>query len=169
MRILLLQPQVFSPGFNFITRDPRRMGMGLLYIAAVLEKAGHKVNVEFATKGNMQRLLEKASPEVVGFSVMTLEYPYTKELIKTVRLESPETHIVLGGYHPTFCAEEVLKETETDFVIRGEGENAMLHLVSALETGANLSGVMNLSYWKGKEIVHNKTGPLLDVNACMHN
>lgn len=165
MRVLLLQPQVFSPGLSFITSDPRRVGMGLLYIAAVLDRAGHKVSVELATKGNIRRLVEKASPEVVGFSVMTPDYPDTKELIKAVREESPKTRIVLGGYHPTFCAEEVLKETETDFVIRGEGENAMLQLVTALEGREKLSGVMNLSYRKGNEIVHSKTGALVDVNA----
>ncbi len=96
---------------------------------------------------------------------MTPDYPYTKELIEAIRVESPKTPIVLGGYHPTFCAEEVLKETETDFVIRGEGENAMLQLVTALEGREKLSGVMNLSYRKGNEIVHNKTGALGDVNA----
>ena len=86
--------------------------MGLLYVSAVLDKAGHEVSVGLATKGNIQRLVEKASPEIVGFSVITPGYPYTKELIRAVRAENSQTHIVLGGYHPTFCTEEVLKETE---------------------------------------------------------
>jgi len=165
MRILLLQPQVFSPGISFITTDPRRVSMGLLYIAAVLDKAGHNVTVKLATKGNIQHLMEKASPEIVGFSVMTPDYPYTKELIKTVKQENPKTHTVLGGYHPTFRPEEVLKETETDYVIRGEGENAMLQLATALQGKENLSNVTNLSYKKGNQIIHNKMGPLVDVNT----
>lgn len=165
MRVLLLQPQVFSPGYSFIATDPRRVGMGLLYVASVLDRVGHNVSVKFATKGNIQRLVEKASPDVVGFSVMTPDYPYTKELITAVKEENPKLHIVLGGYHPTFRPEEVLKETETDFVIRGEGENAMPQLVSALEGKEKVSGVMNLSYKKGKEILHNKTGTLVDVNS----
>jgi len=165
MRILLLQPQVFSPGLTFLTSDPRRVSMGLLYIAAVLDRAGHEVSVELATRGNIRRLVQKASPEVVGFSAMTPNYPYTKELIKVVREESPKTRIVLGGYHATLRTEEVLKETETDFIIRGEGENAMLQFVSAMEGREKLSDVMNLSYRNGKEIVHNATGGLVDVNA----
>lgn len=139
--------------------------MGLLYIAAVLNRAGHDVSVEFATKGNIERLVEKASPEIVGFSVMTPDYPYTKELIKTVKREEPKTNIVLGGYHPTFCAEEVLRDTQTDFVIRGEGENAILQLITALEGKEKISHVRNLSFKKGKEIVHNKTGELVDVDS----
>ena len=165
MRVLLLQPQVFSPGLSYIASDPRRVGLGLLYIAAVLNRSGHEVRVKLATKGNIRSLVEKTAPEVVGFSVMTSEYHYTKELIKAVREENPKTRIVLGGYHPTFCAQKVLKETETDFIIRGEGENAMLQFVSALEGRGKLSDVMNLSYKKGKEIVHNTTGGLADVNA----
>jgi len=165
MRVLLLQPQVFSPGLSYIASDPRRVGIGLLYIAAVLDRAGHDVRVKLATKGNIRSLVEKTAPEVVGFSVMTSEYHYTKELIKAVKEENPKTRIVLGGYHPTFCAQEVLKETETDFVIRGEGESAMLQLVTALEGKGKLSEVMNLSYRKGNKTLHNKTGPLVDVNT----
>ena len=165
MKVLLLQPQFFSPGLSFLDADPRRISLGLLYISAVLERAGHEVSVGLATKGNIQRLVEKASPEIVGFSVVTPGYPYTKELIQAVRAENLQTHIVLGGYHPTFCAEEVLKETETDFVIRGEGENAMLQLVTALEGKEKLSGVMNLSYRKGNEITHNKVGVPVDIDT----
>jgi len=139
--------------------------MGLLYIAAVLDRGGHDVCVGFATKGNIQRLVEKASPEIVGFSVMTPDYPYTKDLIKAVKVESPKTHIVLGGYHPTFCADEILKDTQTDFIIRNEGEVAMLQLVNALEDKKKFSSINNLSYRKGTQIVHNKTGALVDVNT----
>jgi radical SAM superfamily enzyme YgiQ (UPF0313 family) len=163
MRVLLLQPQAFSPGFSFASADPRRMSLGILYIAAVLERAGHDVGVGFATKGNIRRLVEKNSPEVLGFSVITPDYPYTKELVRIVREESPKTRIVLGGYHPTFRADEVLEDA--DFVIRGEGENAMLQLLSALEGKMKLSDVMNLSYYRKNTIVHNRRGPLVDVNS----
>lgn len=139
--------------------------MGLLYLAAVLDRAGHEVRVGFATKGNIQRLTEKSSPEIVGFSVMTPDYPYTKDLIKAIKVENPKTRVVLGGYHPTFCADEILKDTQTDFVIRNEGEIAILQLVNALEGKGKLSSVMNLSYRHEKEIVHNKTGALVDVNT----
>lgn len=165
MRVLLLHPQVFSPGFIFTKSDPRRMSLGLLYIASVLNVAGHDVSVGFATKGNIHSLLEKFRPEIVGFSVITADYPYTKDLVKSVKKENPETKIVLGGYHPTFLADEVLKETEADFVIRGEGENAMTHLVSALEGDMDLSEVNGISYRKQNTIVHNEIGPLVDVNT----
>jgi anaerobic magnesium-protoporphyrin IX monomethyl ester cyclase len=138
--------------------------MGLLYIAAVLDRAGHEVSVEFATQGNIQRLVEKTAPEVVGFSVMTAGYPYAQKLIQGVKAEKPTTPIVLGGYHPTFCPDAVLKETETDFIIRGEGEQAILQLVTALEGKEKLSNVMNLSYWKGHHIVHNTSGMPVDIN-----
>jgi anaerobic magnesium-protoporphyrin IX monomethyl ester cyclase len=164
MKVLLLHPQVFSPGFSYAIADPRRVSLGLLYIASVLDKAGYDVSVGLATKGNIRRIVEKTSPEVVGFSVITPDYPYTKELVKSVREESPKTRIVLGGYHPTFCANEVLKETGADFVARGEGENVMLQLVKAVEGKIKLSDVMNLSYSRGNEILHNKSGPLVDVN-----
>lgn len=164
MRVLLLHPQVFSPGFIFTKSDPRRMSLGLLYIASVLDFAGHDVSVGFATKGNIHRLLEKFRPEIVGFSVITADYPYTKDLVESIKKKDPDIIVVLGGYHPTFLAEDVLNETGTDFVIRGEGENAMTQLVSALEGNMDLSDVNGLSYRKHNMIIHNKIGPLVDVN-----
>ncbi|MCK5628480.1 B12-binding domain-containing radical SAM protein [Candidatus Bathyarchaeota archaeon] len=165
MRVLLLHPQVFSPGFSFAITDPRRISLGLLYIAAVLENSEHEVRVGFATKSNIQSIIEKTSPELVGFSVVTADYPYTKELVKLAKKENPELQIVLGGYHPTFCSDEVLKETGIEFVIRGEGENAMVQLAKAIEGKIDLSEVENLSYKMGNTIVHNKRGPLVDLNT----
>jgi len=165
MKVLLLHPQVFSPGLIFAKADPRRISLGLLYIAAVLEKSGHEVEVCFATKGNIHSIIEKTSPELVGFSVLTANYPYTKELIRSAKKENPEIQIVLGGYHPTFCSDEVFKETEAEFVIRGEGEKAMVQLVDAIEGRIGMSEVENLSYTMGGVVVNNEQGPLVDVNA----
>jgi anaerobic magnesium-protoporphyrin IX monomethyl ester cyclase len=165
MRVLLLHPQVFSPGFIFTKSDPRRMSLGLLYIASVLEIAGHEVCVGFATKGNIHNLLKKFKPQLIGFSVITADYLYTKDLVKSTKKENPEIKIVLGGYHPTFLPDEVLKETEADFVIRGEGENAMSQLVTALEGDNDLSEVNGLSYKRQNMIVHNDPGPMVDVDT----
>jgi radical SAM superfamily enzyme YgiQ (UPF0313 family) len=71
----------------------------------------------------------------------------------------------MGGVHPTFCAEEAL--SHADYVIRGEGEGAMLELVAALNNGggkADVSGIANLSYLeggKGGVARHNPLRPLL--------
>lgn len=165
MRVLLLHPQVFSPGLSFAKTDPRRISLGLLYIAAVLENCGHEVEVGFATRDNIRGIVKKNSPELVGFSVLTANYIFTKELIRSVKEENSDIPIVLGGYHPTFCSDEILKETEVEFVIRGEGENAMVQLVDAIEGKVGLEEVENLSYKLGNGIINNKRGPLVDLNA----
>jgi len=42
--------------------------------------------VDLATKGNIQRLMEIYSPEIVGFSVMTPDYPYPKDFFELCKL-----------------------------------------------------------------------------------
>ena len=47
------------------------------------------------------------------------------ETAKIIRDRCPEAHIVFGGHHPTGMPEEVLRHDCVDFIIRGEGEDAM--------------------------------------------
>ncbi|WP_052567021.1 B12-binding domain-containing radical SAM protein [Candidatus Magnetobacterium casense] len=63
--------------------------------------------------------------------------------------------VVMGGAHPTFMAGEALQHA--NFVIRGEGERALLQLVESLKSGTPaLNSINGLSYRdKAGNDVHN--------------
>jgi anaerobic magnesium-protoporphyrin IX monomethyl ester cyclase len=62
----------------------------------------------------------------------------------------PHTKIVLGGVHATALPEEGLLNQNIDYVIRGEGHQALIELVQGLP----LDTIKGLSYRSGNEFAH---------------
>jgi anaerobic magnesium-protoporphyrin IX monomethyl ester cyclase len=90
-----------------------------------------------------------------------------------VKTALPHVPIVWGGYFPTQHAETVLRAPYVDFVIRSQGEHALLQLLKVLRSGGVLNSVGGLS-WKagragsggeaGGEVVNNPVQPLTNLD-----
>ncbi|BEP17769.1 radical SAM protein [Pyrofollis japonicus] len=137
MRVLLtLPPDIHTLEIYKIT-GMKAPPLGLAYIAAVLERAGHKVKIidtptlEMSTE---QWLSEVKSwkPDIIGFSLITPTAPRGYRAIKLVREELPDVPVIVGGIHPTFMFKEAL-ENGADIVVRGEGEYTAAELIDVLE------------------------------------
>ncbi|MFA6011850.1 MAG: radical SAM protein [Desulfobacteraceae bacterium] len=76
---------------------------------------------------------------LVGISSLFTSYSHEAlETARVVKKHLPSCTVVMGGHHPTHLPEEVLKEPAVDFVIRGEGERAMVELALALKAGRSV-------------------------------
>ncbi len=166
MRIALI-----SPKWNKKANDYPPLGMA--YLAAVLERAGHEVAVfDFGLDPDLP--LEESvrpvcayGPQLVGITAMTSIYQSALEtaILLKASLGRP---IVLGGPHATVYPERVLSESPViDYVVRGEGEETLLALVQALDNGSrDLSTIRGLTYRLRGEIVSNPDRPLIqDLDA----
>jgi radical SAM superfamily enzyme YgiQ (UPF0313 family) len=96
--------------------------------------------------------------DVVGISTITPTAPRAYAIADRIR--EMGIPVIMGGPHVTYLAEEALGHA--DFVIRGEGERALMELIDARENGGDYSEVSNLSYRKNREIIHNPKQPLAD-------
>lgn len=152
------------------------------YIAAVLQQAGYDVEIleeRFLGREYVIRVLETERFDIVGFKFIGLElsesYLKAKTLteafdnpvthaMKIVRYVHPETLIVAGDYSATFWAEETLRLTPTDVVVRGEGELAMLSLVEARHKGAKYETFPGIS-WMKADTVCRTPAELVDLNT----
>lgn len=98
-------------------------------------------------------------PLFVGITTTTATYQsalYVARLFKKVR---PDCIVVLGGHHASPEALTVLRwHAEVDFIIRGEGEVA---LVALLKRFPQVSDVPNLVYRDGEIIRENPLAPQL--------
>ena len=84
---------------------------------------------------------------LVGIS--SLFTPYSDEALETAsRIKSalPNCKIVLGGHHPTEMPQHVMQCPSVDYVIRGDGENAMPLLAKGLQKGQNLKNIPGIVY-----------------------
>ncbi|RLG82947.1 MAG: B12-binding domain-containing radical SAM protein [Thermoprotei archaeon] len=147
MRVLLTLP----PGIHRL-EIYRVMGMkapplGLAYIAAVLEKFGHKVKIidtptlEIDSREWINEV-KSWKPDVVGISILTPTAPKGYMAAKLAKEELGEDTIVIaGGPHTTYMYAEALNNN-MDIVVRGEGEYTTLELVNALEKHGLNKGVL---------------------------
>jgi len=138
--------------------------IGLGYMIAVLEKNNHKCFLIDTIKDQLtvEETVEKikaTKPDLVAVNIMTAYYYNAEKLIH--KLKNDNLKVVIGGAHVSALPERSLKETKADYGINGEGENAMLELVSLLEKGKDVSKVENLIYWDGEEIKQNPRRPLI--------
>lgn len=100
--------------------------------------------------------IRKTRPWLVGIS--SLFTAYSEEalwLATTIKKIHPKCKIVLGGHHPTAFPHDVFDHPAVDYVIRGDGEEAMTALACRLKTGRSLEGVSGLAFRDatGKAIV----------------
>ena len=114
----------------------------------------------FRDSAKVVREVERERPDLVLFSVTTDNFPWFVRTAREVK-RSLGVPIVAGGIHCTSVPERVLAGSETDYVIRGEGEEAIVELVRALEEGRPVEGIANLAYRKGAEFVVNDLRPLI--------
>ncbi len=88
-------------------------GLGNLYLAAVVKKAGYSVEViDFR-----DRIDELPKARFYGFSATTPHITFAKQLAKKVNGIT-----IVGGPHPSLLPEDC---TDFDYVIRGEGEEIL--------------------------------------------
>ncbi|MEW6008479.1 MAG: radical SAM protein [Candidatus Omnitrophota bacterium] len=155
MNVLLLNmPVVFNSWQNL------EMPLGVMYIAAQLEREGYRVNikdyeVERFEKSEFEKLISRFKPDVIGVSFRSSSYASAKKICSLIKKMNPDIKIVLGGQHASAFSQDTLKDILADFVVRGEGEYIMAELLEALSLRKNFSGVAGITYRHNGEIIEN--------------
>jgi len=157
--------------------------LGLQYLAAVLESAGHSadllldLNLLFPAQENSvlnklgshrKRIIRevlRGKPDLVGFSVISNNIDWAFAMAQEIKAVS-SVPIVFGGFHATLLPEVVVKHDSVDYTIVGEGEFALLDLVNALQNKRPVSSIKNV--WlkeKGAIISNDLRPPIEDLDS----
>jgi radical SAM superfamily enzyme YgiQ (UPF0313 family) len=151
MRVTLINAQVLD-GNNVVPP------LGLMYIAAVLEKAGHAVQIYDSDpeyQANMIREIMDFNPDLIGLSFLTVGYQRAFHLMKNLKKEMPDKIYCSGGVHTTVKPQETLQEFGLDFIVVGEGEDTIVEVCEKLGSNHGLSGVKGVIYRDNGNIVDN--------------
>lgn len=164
MKVLLINPpQLFYPG-----SDPPagNLPLGLMYIAAVLERAGYETeildafmtNSEFLKIGDTLQVgmpyrkirteIQRRKPDILGIAV-----PFTCQVENAIRIGdiakevNPKVLTVVGGPHVTAVPMKFLEEAKNiDIAVIGEGEYVMLDIAKFLERKKKISDIQGIAY-----------------------
>ncbi len=174
MRILLINPPLTGTASNLTVLG---LPLGILYIAAVLEKKGKVVEVfdsitcepKLETKridnekihigASWKRLedeIRNKKPDIVGISNQ-----FSSQVDNAIRAAEITKKIdariitVVGGPHASCMPQDFLKKESIDFVVRGEGEYPFAELVNAIEKNKSFEKINNIAFKKeGKNIIN---------------
>jgi len=143
MKLLFIYPNVGSQlGFHY----------GIAHLSAVLKKAGHDValwqlceDIEpLPSRSEFIQRLRQEAADLIGFSVVTNQWPYNKNLAAWAH-EAVDVPIICGGIHAMVAPEQILESGLFDYIIRGEAEEALVEFMGKLERKEDISNVCNLA------------------------
>ncbi len=143
--------------------------LGILYVAAMLQRHGYRVNVldmhaeGVRTKSSLAKHLKQTKPDVVGISTLTSKFQNVTDIARISKEHFPDASIMLGGHFATFNHDKILaKYRDVDFIVRGEGEETSMEIVQELEkTNPGFSKIRGISYRNNGRLKCNTDRPLL--------
>ncbi len=184
VKVLLLNPPVrHLPGEARHASPP----LGLAYIGASLEAQqipvriidavtlGYDVKHDYAPDvtgiGATPEMISDAvrdfAPDLIGISCLfTMSSCIAYSFAQHFRQLCPQAKIVFGGTHATVMARDLVREAFCDFVVRGEGERAMIQLAESLDGRRAMSDVNGLTWLNSdQEVVDNPQLFIEDIDS----
>lgn len=146
--VLLVSPPTSS--YLGAARPPQNLG----YLAESLLANNIEYRILDMRLGNSEKQLIQTiktfEPDIVGFSVVSLEYKRTYDLISIVKKDFPHILTIAGGPHVTVLREEVLDECPAiDLGVVHEGEQTLVDVCKNRLPIPKISGLL----WRDKALI----------------
>jgi len=130
---------------------------GLCYLHACLQEAGYDsrlANFSAWSAARIKQELLAFKPDLIGISQWTHNRHSSLELAGICRHLLPESTIIMGGGHATFCYEDILTEgSPVDIVVLGEAESTLLELAARLSSGVEWQSISGVAFRRKGTIV----------------
>ncbi len=130
LKVTLVLPGITGKGFNSLGQgmDSGWISHGLAILAACAREKGFAVDLldlrALRDWDHFRSELQARQPDVVGVSMMSVDYNPAMECLQIVRQVLPQATTVVGGPHPTIMLDEVKDNPLIDHVFVGEAEVA---------------------------------------------
>jgi radical SAM superfamily enzyme YgiQ (UPF0313 family) len=148
MKVILVNPPARSIQHESIVVPP----LGLMYLAAVLRRAGIQVSLKDAFAEGMtwrafEAFIKYEKPDVFGIGGMS---PVIDTSFRAIKMARPHVrHVIMGGPHASLFKEKIFEQCpEVDFLVCGEGEITAVELIKAIQSGQSgntIDGVITRS------------------------
>jgi anaerobic magnesium-protoporphyrin IX monomethyl ester cyclase len=147
----------------------RWIPLGLVYLAGAARLAKLAAEIYDAmAKGHAYPVIEHRLRESMADYVASTAITATiNDAVKTLELAKrvrPDTVTILGGVHPTFMYEEVLASSAAvDYIVIGEGEATLRHLLEVLEAGGNPETVAGIAFRRDGTVIRTDRRPFMET------
>ena len=150
------------------------------YLGHVIQQAGYTIDFidnSFSTdvKTSLKTYLTKYKPLAIGITVRNTDDCYfqsqksfiddIKEIVSFIKSIQPAP-IILGGVGFSLLPKEIMNYCGVDFGVQGDGEEALLSFLKALQTDQKYSEIPNLIYRKNGDLIQN-SNKFIDLNSTL--
>ena len=141
--------------------DCKLFPLGLAYITTAIDRAGYKfdlldIDVERLSAEEIEIRLARRTYDVVAMGCIVTGYKFVKDLAAKIRDIHPYSKIIVGNSVATSIYELLLKNTEVDIAVLGEGEATITVLLQTLVSDGELREVHGIAFMNGKHCIKTK-------------
>lgn len=141
--------------------------IGIGYIATAISRAGFEfdfidIDAHRYTDEEVEILIKKKNYDVVCMGCIVTGYTYVKKLCSMIRNNHKDAYIVVGNSVATSIYEILLKNTEADIAIMGEGDITIVDLIETISKRKDVDNVKGICYKKKGEIFCNERRKEID-------
>lgn len=145
MKVILINPPIRTHV------PPNIYPVGLCCVASYLQKHDHKVQVLDIngyrwSKDEFLHIFKKFDCDAVGLGGLVQTFNNVAWIANYVKSIYPDMPIFCGNTVASTIPQTLLKHTDVDVAVIGEGEETALELVEALESGKPLADVKGIIY-----------------------
>lgn len=157
-KILFVVPRSLNPKQMY-----KEYPLGVGFIGTVLQERGYEVaifdqNAEGLDESLLWDRVSSFQPDVVGFSIITPNYPVARLQIAEIKRRYPEMVVIAGGIHVNLFPEDILLDG-ADVAVLGEGEYTVSRLLEALDAGHSLADIQGVAFVENGSIRMNPKDP----------
>ena len=130
--------------------------IGVMCLSAFAKSKGHDCDILIASEEgkHFYNKIKDYNPDAIAISVMTGYHNYYLDLAVRAK-ELVGVPVIFGGPHATFFP-EVIEYPAVDAVCRGEGEEALVDFLEAVDKNEDYTHIANLWSKKNGEIIKNE-------------
>ncbi|MCP4265031.1 MAG: radical SAM protein [Candidatus Brocadiaceae bacterium] len=153
--------------------------LGILTLAAIIEKQGHSVAVTDLMFSKTPELdiendIKDYSPDLVALSIRNYNnqdainfesyIDKIRGFVDKIR-KLTDAKVVCGGPGFTRMPEEIFQQTGVDFGLAGEAEESFPLLVAKLDQGKSVNDIPGIVMYVNEELHHNPSIPIHDLDV----
>lgn len=169
MKIALIFTSVsLEKNWGSLVAQDERVGimppLSLAYVAAIAERAGHKVIIIDAVAENLSlndivQKIEQFSPDMLGFTITTYGLHQTLDWIKKIK-EKVCLPVMVGGWHLSIYPRETMRHEAIDYALIGEVEDTLPNFLRALESKDSLYDIKGVAFRDNGKVILDSFAPV---------
>lgn len=142
--------------------------LAIRYLKAFTQDLDYKCVIkEFSINDRVERIVQEIISEkadIVTFSCYIWNRDYVKQISDLIKRIDNNIKLLYGGPEVSFDSEKYLKDSLSDYLIEGEGEETFREFIECIIGDRNLKDIKGLYYKENDEIFYGGKRELMDLN-----